>query len=579
MTYEEASKRISVLLKALKSGKISDAEKAELAELKAQFPKKGKVGGNDFSFWNKFHDLMKDAANVAYNYIPGTVFKTGDYDFQFGNVAIVSYIPTPGICSTNTDAFNLWSRELYLELHRKYRGLGAYSWEDLGIIVFCILDIFGRIAEAEFIYGLLNDYPINNRIRPEGVLSAMGFQTLFINTIKQNMADYRYRINLLITKASQLCLPKGMTYLKNRISLNAFMYADSKDKRASYIKFVQTHAYNYEAACPSGSAAVAYPRHLSSMAGYTQYLSAIEQDMELLLGDTDVARVCSDLLAALGDGGIDKLQPMPEGYNLVTVYDAPTLSKFHNLEDANSFSQGLKIGSDILDPDVRTFLVNSAANWVDGESLLMQQYNGNVVFDISMSVSDSNTAYYQRKNSTQYGFGTKFSGVSQVCKILTGDCHIIDTWESDPKEDTIAEACLWKRVAKQVGFEDSDTPAHTIAQTRITSCGPEFITGVKFYRVIHGAATSLATFASGLECYNQLPYQLISDMTKFDWHPIIFAATSFDLIANTVRTTMKNPEIVGDLDNTAPVTNETIARVHDVCLLSSFVFDGQTLGK
>lgn len=541
-------KRIKELCALKRSGKITPEELAELKELQAKFPKPGRKPGNDFSFWNDFPQLMEAAAKVAYNRIPGIPVQvkpgtgTGNKDYEPATLMVIDYQAAIGSSKDATSAINLSMRNLWLDMHRKYRGLGSYEYPDLAISELCILDVWGWIAEFERVYGILNVYPVENRVAPNKLLRAMGFTNDAIKFLSEHQAEFRYRLNRAIVKAERLCLPRGFKYLDNRVAMNAFIYSDSMDKRAVQLVFKQTKHWKYCIDTNLGGYIGIVNNTLytaNSTTSLESYFSGLIECIDALASDTDIARICSDLLAAVGPENMEMLKPMDESYKVTATYNENMLLKLHNAEiygTTGTLRTGFKTAADLTQFNGDGKL-KPLAYQKDGVVISIPIINTPATSETSTSVANFG---YVPANSTirifQYGEWQQ---------------HYIDTWKENPGVETVCEASLWK------------TARHTNSNyfAGFDSCSTEVLTLVHVYYYL-GDDMHESTISSLVNIED--PITDVAAVTQIDWHPVLALMADVD-------DALSFQGVLGDVDNlTWNLDSTTIAQIHDAALLSAF---------
>jgi hypothetical protein len=518
-------------------------------------------GGNDFAFWNEYPELMNIATRLPWMHIAGTPLEATGVNVNFSNVAVQHYFSIPGTSEFATDPLNLVFRQIYLDMHRKYRGVGTYQACDIGIAMICIESVLQLIIEAERVYGILKGYPIKSRIEPEGLLRAMGYSSTFLTDVKANLANFRYGINRLIELAKRLPLPAGMSFFKNHVALNGFVYKDSEDPRASLLVFVCDNYYHYTTVGDSdcinnaGSAqSVTFSR--GTISSYDTFLSLIETELTTLLTDSDILRITSDFISCYGENNMQVLMPLPEDYNVVPEYSKSILHKWHNSERYNvGPASGNFIGYGAIGATTQT----------QGGEFAVYQYDsgGNQMTDIIVSMpficgsGASQWAVFNTAGPGRFALGNAVSDLAYKSQECDNRSHILDSWEAEPGEELICESMLWKR---SLVYYMHSSGGITYYFNRIKMCCTEILCELKVYAISNSTVVNTLDYEDSWLFYSSANFS--DGLCNFDWAPLMF-----DKVSPTDATIN---QIVGDTDNVTTVEESTIAKVLDAANLSAF---------
>jgi hypothetical protein len=504
-------------------------------------------GGNDFEFWNQYPELMNIATRFPWMHIAGTRLSGQGVSVALPNVAVQHYFSVPSKSGAATDPLNLAFRQIYLDMHRKYRGIGAYQASDIAIAMICIESTLQLLVECERVYGILKGYPIKSRIEPEGLLRAMGYTQAFIDSVKSGMADYRYGINRLITLAKRLPLPSGMNFFRNHVALNAFTYKDSQDERAGILVFVFDNYYRWQttndtSCINKASTALSVLFDRTTFTTYSELLSLIETELNRLLTDSDVLRITSDFISCYGENNMQVLMDLPEDYSVVAQYSESILHKWHNSERAGSGQiDGECIISYVAVGSATTKLAN-------GDFAVYQR--DDVVMSLPVLASDRQPKWIDVGND-QYVYATDVDVPLGEADITMG--HIADSWEAEPSQEHICEAMLWRVCV----YPRRDSSSNIVAD-EFQYIGTEILTKLQVYSVVNSTIAAVSNLESTLtsHCTGD-----VAALSHFDWHP-------YQFMMNGSPTVIQ--DIFGDTDNVTVISTDVIAKVVDAAALSAF---------
>lgn len=540
--------------------------------------------GNDSKWYTKFPVVAKGVGNLPWYFRQGETLGNlgeGTKSITLPSVLLYPYVPTPGYTALPSDAFNQIARTTWLTLHRKYRGLGTYEQADLGIAMYAILDCFTSLAKMERIYGVLNYYTSRNLAIPVGILSAMGFQADRAGYIGTKLAEFRANINQLILKAKQLCLPKGMTLLDKEVRMNSMIFKDSKSFRANIYLFDKCGYWLWTPTTfktGSGLTFVQYSRTENPDIYVT--LDSLYQDlqtqMEALLSDSDINRMCSDVIAAIGTENIVSAQLIPENYFVEPVYDESWNVEIHNgiVIPVSGFA---KIGTNVVGLTNNRFSKNvfdgvpNATNniylhiWQENNVIQFRPYIGANKAEGTMdyvALIETSDAYYIASSPTSY--------TGQRC-LIPSKRVLFDTWEEEPAFDEIIEMAQFSVGGdhKNITVTDTASKSRNIIGTDLNCVGTEIMLLPRVVKMNGGFGTLSTlppTVLSSLSMAGIGADAFAGILTKFDWHPLYYIDSAFN--ETNFGEYNGSDYILGDLDNPIMVNMNDLKHIHNVSNLS-----------
>lgn len=553
--------RFKELSKLAKGKKLSTELQAELDALTA---KRNGRGSNDIKWWMHYPDLAKSVTNIAFNYIGGESFRLhgpisgNTVDLYNAGVAVIQYQQSIGACSKSSDAFNAQMRQLWLDMHRKYRGIGSYQRSDLGIFILSIWSLFATLAKFERIYGLLNSYKIANRNVPYTLFEALGVDV----SVGDNLADFRAGLNYRISKMHQLCLPKGIDAIEAQLNLNLFVYKDAANQRAALFCFDPISYGVYDPTLISTGGCVKYIKFVNKMTGTTpdnrqgfivqDMFGILDQQLNALLDDDDIAKMCSDLIAAYGDNQVMTVNSVPEEFSIEPVEDYERKVQFHNAT----------VNGDVATKYNGTIMNGTAAQTLlaAGTKVVIYQ-EGDV---IKNTITTSTGGGYDDLSSGITVLGGTASGVS--FGLAKTDEIVLDTWVDVPSD---VEIMCGTRMSALFSKEVSGATlgGGTVYWQDLECSGTEIVTNVMVFNKIGSSY-----YAQGFD-YSIRPEGLLATdgplldyLTKLDWFPFIYY---WNNLGQTFR-------IIGDVDNFTVVKAQDVSKLHDVALYSAFCIPSVT---
>lgn len=307
---------------------------------KSRTDKKGNIPSkttNDPIWYASNPDLLRDAASYPFSPALGTSVERGNQitEFKVADLAIpgicrIDLRPSLGLSITRDSALNTASTAMYTYVRRANSGHANYDAPDLMLYCSAMAQIYSFINWCQRLYGIGTLYAQKNRYVPRNLFLSMGINP---ESITNNLASFRYWINVMIAKASSLAVPATMSYFSRTAFLYANIYSESQSIKDQMYYFHPASWLKFE--FNSGSTAGALKSvELKAVGSNGLTLAEIQQFGEELIGvilsDEDMNIMSGDILKAYGPNGIIKLSSLPEMYTLVPVYDSYVLEQIHN---------------------------------------------------------------------------------------------------------------------------------------------------------------------------------------------------------------------------------------------------------
>lgn len=570
-------------LELKKKASLTDSEKKELAELQAKKDSKGEKEdwkpGNDFAWWNKIPTLTKDAVNLPLNWIPGTALTTHTLSGDESSPASALRIAiqnTYGSEDSPTGPFNMMARNLYLAMHRNYRGLNAYQASDIAITIIATIELISLIARVERVYGVINRYSLENRSLPYALLASMNVSTSLANNIREHLADFRYGLNRLIMKAQNVCIPKDFSVLSDKISLFGYVYKDHDSVKAQSIVFDTHEVGVYRGDATTAGGGVVYESaDFGDFSTYEEILSVLDTAISALVEDSDVLRIYSDFVSYLKPESLLSLVPVPENFMVGPVYSEEILHKIHNLYSTGNYWEVDDDGGKyelITDagPYYREF-VKTATTMGTGITKVVDrvitQYD-NVVITKGALYGPSSGGGVSNITTGKYQGYTSWSWAGdEVLPCTQPNGQVFDTYRVEPDPATMLEGSLFKFFLERVG-----TRVHAVS-----SVAWEIVVDMKAYITINGT-TSVYTvtqfdyisgYNTGMSVSEIMSERNVATrsmalLSQFDWAPIYYLIEDDDVDSLFFGDIF----IHGDVDNCRMVNYSDVYRMHEVAVYS-----------
>jgi hypothetical protein len=594
MLTEQQKARLAELVakkKADKTGKgLSPKEYSEFKELMKLSKAKDPKPGNPFSAYTKYPELTKDAGVIAMNYLPGTRFAV-DRSIIISGAIGVTVFNTYGIEHETDKGLNVAVRDIWLKMHRKYRGLNAYQQADVGMVLVSAVELYCLGAEIERIYGVINHYNILNRNVPDSLLAAMGVSGALAASIRANLSDFRLGFNILMNRLQNVFLPNDLSILTEKIALYGFVYADSDSKYQQSIVFTsKTYGMYAPAALKTGGAVefivdTAY-NWCSGMTNYKDILTYLGLRITALVDDDDVQKIFSDMLAAFSKDQLCQMRSIEENWVVNPIKNESILHKFHNMEWLESAETDEDPNLE-LKSKVYTTIGGQADSTLWDDDLSMNKFKadgayyiyqlGNVICTGFSVCSRNHPVVYADFETDEGHCAGHFTAdvasprdISASATKYEGE-SVLDVLKDNVEQADVFEGCLWKPAFAYRKGMNSSKPMHYLDAT---SCCTELMCQVHSF----SKTAASSGVVDQLQHYEDAGTGITIGEIGFqncDWaRPI--EQISWDSASSYCYI---NATLAGEVQNARLVRRPDFYRIHEVALLSLWKTDIHVLGE
>lgn len=294
---------------------------------------------NDPKWYAQTPELLRDAASIPFSSAAGTSYSLNFYGDSVNpsteqyvpGVLSMTIIPTIGGDSSFNSPLNIATNALYGQVRKANSGSANYDAPNLFMYCMSIAQIYSYINFLMRVYGVSQLYVHYNRYMPEALLNAMGVD---YSSVQENLADFRYGINVLIHKASSFACPASITYFNRLAFLFAGIYSEGESVKdqvymynpAGFMKLTEqdtTPGWNLQyVPMPSPTAG----RDFITVKQLLDYGTSL---ITPLLQSEDFNIISGDIIKAFGTN-ILGLQSLPEVYTILPVTDLAVLEQMQN---------------------------------------------------------------------------------------------------------------------------------------------------------------------------------------------------------------------------------------------------------
>lgn len=328
------------------------------------FPRNTNPGSasNSVSDYSIDANLLKNVASIPFSWAVGTpidldnaLLKTTTSKGKFTIPGICRLVVYPSI-SRSVDAsspINIASNRVYAFVRHANSGSKNYDAPDLMLYLLAVCNVYGFILQLQRLLGAIGTYSVYNRYVPDQLIKAMGADP---NSLRDNIANFRARLNMLITKAASFAVPANMPYFKNMAETLGNYYCEGTSFKDQLYLVYSAGFYQYRLNSDgSGKLGMTAPTTdtVDGLLTYGESLLApltYSEDMNIMSGD---------ILKAYGSDGIYKLTTIPEDYTIMPLMDIPVLEQIKNAVTVAMLYKGIYatgLENDILQDPTHAFL-------------------------------------------------------------------------------------------------------------------------------------------------------------------------------------------------------------------------------
>ena len=305
---------------------------------------------NDVTWYAQEPALLRDSASIPFSWSVGTPIDlsnpvlqtlTSKGQFSVPGICALSILPNFGQVTLPTDPLNTAAFSIYSYVRHANSGHSNYDAPDLMLYLLAMSQVYSFINSVQRIYGAATMYSQRNRYMPQALLTAMGVD---FNSVTQNLADFRYRLNALINKAASLYVPNNMPIFNRHASLFQNIYIEGNSLKDQMYLFVPDAFYAFTLNPEDNYAGMLQPVAWlgNSLKTVDDIFKFGDNLLDRLIQSEDMNIMSGDILKAYGQDGLMKLATVPEQYPLVPIFDPSVLEQMKNATVLTAV-QGLEI--------------------------------------------------------------------------------------------------------------------------------------------------------------------------------------------------------------------------------------------
>lgn len=517
-------------------------------------------GKNDVSWYSKYPQLLKDAANLPWSTILGLDLDLGDVPTinAVPGIMSVNINPSVGKTTNNMDTVNIIAAKDYTFLRHANSGATNYDPADLMMYYLGLGSCYAFAGWMSRLYGICRTYNARNRYWSKGLIESMNVD---FDDLLGHVNDLRGTHNTYVSQVNSFSVPKAKSYFSKMAWIQSGVYKDAESEKAQMYYFNFNYYLVYGAFNEDRTWLV--PSHLvpTILTGtgdngkilYKDIVAFSQTLINSLLNNSDIQTMSGDVLKAYGKENLWQISEISEDYVVMPTKEESVLCQI-----MNSHAIGNLKALPASTPEFNDYL---ASGYVLQQNGIIQ---ANPVTEIDLPNSDKTFS--------------NLAGYVQNENVILNSRNDVNTVEYNVEASRLAS------FAKTVTFvEGSSNPlVRSKLQLSDIICDLFMVANYTIYRYHMSTSGSLEYTLEGVTsnsyfCVAATSTGVISSFvgnifyiiqqTQFDWAPLIY---EIDAIGVGAPAALLNDGIIGDLDNYTTFSKDTLERMHFVALYSEY---------
>lgn len=478
---------------------------------------------------------------------------TGTVDnYSIPGVLALPCIPTFGYNDDYNSPLNIASVSSYGFVRYANSGAKNYDHQDLMLYFISAAQVYAYLNFLIRLYGLLNLYVQDNRYYPRALVVANGAD---FDSLVNHMANFRYGIAQLISKASSFALPAGMTLFERQAWLYTGVYTEGSSTKDQLYMYVPGGFLQFKIDSNSGAGMMEYKPFLvarnqipnngyfmqlgittDGLRDYEELLDYGRELIDAMLSQEDFGIMSGDILKAYGADNILKLVDIPDNYTVIPSYSPEVLYQMKNSTPIFGEFTG---------------------NTYTGGSMSFGTFD--VYQDVERGIL-STSPELTCEGTSAFGPNTNAALARQLQNTLGGS-FIITTDKQDGAD--VDEVFVSSRLAVGIktSYSSGTITMHFLCGTEMIF-DPFIVTVGKDFTLPKGVGITEFGIISGYTNLSSNLLDIICYLSSFKYHPRM-VWDSWDSITD------KHAQLMfWDFDNYATESVEVLGRIHEAALIS-----------
>lgn len=294
-------------------------------------------GKNDPAWYATDPQILKDAASIPLSWPIGTdvdlevpiTSANGTSKYVIPGVCTIQLNPSVGRALSAADPINIAAYSTYAYVRYANSGHVNYDAPDFALYLVAMSQVYSFINMAMRIYGTAMTYSQKNRYLPDTILEA---QRANADNIRNNLANFRYGLNVLINKTASFAVPANMPFFERQAFLYQNIYCESDQIKDQMYMYVPEMFFQFEYN-PDDGAGMLNEKVWSyddfRTYDFDEILAFGNELLDPIIASESMNIMSGDILKAY-KGNILSLASMSEDYTLLPIYNPVLLEQMKN---------------------------------------------------------------------------------------------------------------------------------------------------------------------------------------------------------------------------------------------------------
>lgn len=422
-------------------------------------------------------------------------------------------VPTIGVAKAPSDAVNACATKYFTNVRSKISGSRSYVAPDLMLYTIAAAQLYSMYVWGARLYSIARSFDQQNRYIGDALLQANGINS---EDFRANIANWLFFLNQTAVKINSFAVPDNINYFRRQMFLYSGIYRDSNTAKAQLYMNVPDGFLKYDGTGSEKGGRLLFSK-LDSSLTYDKLTTYFNDLVGAMYGDEDMYTMSGDVYKAYAPHVL-LANSVSTDYTVPITYDAAVLTQFEN-----AVAVGPLFNLEVVtqDPDTGTLLCDPT--------------------------------FFLSNHS---GAGCDFN---RIMNFHHTDVSAADVFEAAP----LCCAPIFSAYDTTNGGDIY----------KVQTMGTEVATEMAIWTMSNGVPSvkysGPSTFTQLGDNIQMWMLQTISDLTDFDWHPLVYQTYSSS--ASGVTTGEYDLQaIYGDLDVYRSMSASDLANIHDCALWSLF---------
>lgn len=293
-------------------------------------------GNNDPAWYGSNAELLRDACSIPYSWAVGTPIDLAnplnvtatDRKITIPGIQTIKLMPSVGVSVDPSSPINIASQANYTFVRHENSGSSNYDAPDLTMYIMAMTQVYSYICFLQRCYGIATLFAQKNRYLPTALLKAAGVDA---DAIQNNLADFRYNINVLINKAASFAVPNTMPIFNRQAFIYSNLYTEGESIKDQLYQYAPAAFWKFKwNETTSKGELESVPFTTANGASVTALIAYGSDMLSRLIYDEEINIMSGDILKAYGADRVIKLAPLTTDFPIIPIYNLEVLEQMKN---------------------------------------------------------------------------------------------------------------------------------------------------------------------------------------------------------------------------------------------------------